>query len=120
MVWDSTHNALFASTECNYFDSFGRNHGYRRAKIPAVSRKGSGRLADSETVVSDDRGVARASGSQDSDDEDGSDDPSDDDDDHDDYEDRCWPIEAFFAEDYFGYVYDAGRHKICELQMAHQ
>lgn len=31
----------------------------------------------------------------------------------DDDEIKCWPKNAYHGEDYFGYLFDAGEHKIC-------
>jgi len=75
MAWDAGHNSLYAVTECHYMDRLGRNHDYRRAKVP------------------------REQGSED--------------DELEGYEGRCWPKRAHHGEDYFGYLFDAGDHRIC-------
>jgi hypothetical protein len=33
LAWDSERNALYAATECFYFDRMGNDHGYRKARI---------------------------------------------------------------------------------------
>jgi hypothetical protein len=48
----------------------------------------------------------------------------DDDDDDDEYEDyevdgRSWPENAWHNEDYFGYTFDAGEHRICMFFSPH-
>ena len=46
-------------------------------------------------------------------DEDEDEDDYDDEDDWDD-EERAWPERAFHSETYFGHIFDAGDHRICE------
>jgi hypothetical protein len=89
MTWDSAHSSLYAATECNYIDRLGHNHGYRRAKMPKPSSLTHDNV-DGEDEESD---------GYDSDDDD----------------DRAWPEQAFHAEDYFGYTFDAGDHQICRF-----
>lgn len=100
MAWDSTRSSLYAATECNYVDRLGYSHGYRGVKMPE-----SGRSTEATTRH-------LTSGDPDEDDSEGSDgDEWDDDDDDDD--DTAWPKQAFHAEDYFGYTFDSGEHRIC-------
>lgn len=100
LVWDAERNSLYAATETSYMDRLGNHHDYRRAKIP----KRDSAPQPSEVVVEDD----------DQDDE--FEDVDDDEDDFDGNE-RCWPKGAMHNEDYFGYTFDAGEHRICELSI---
>lgn len=84
--WDSGRSRLYAATECSYMDRMGYNHDYRRAKMP----KGDG-------------------GDDDDDDED-----EDEDDDYLEGDEKMWPERAYHGEDYFGYMFDAGDHRVCK------
>ncbi|KZT73090.1 hypothetical protein DAEQUDRAFT_762447 [Daedalea quercina L-15889] len=86
MAWDPKRSALYAATECEYMDRLGFNHDYRRARIP--------RWADEFARDSEE-------------DEDASEYYEDEDE-----EERCWPQRAHHGEDYFGYAFDAGEHRI--------
>lgn len=100
MVWDSKRNSLYAATECNYIDRNGIHYEYRKAKIP-------------KTSVQKSKGLNVEVGG---DDEEADDDDDDDDDDnnYDESDDEwAWPKKAFHKEDYFGYTFDAGEHRIC-------
>jgi WD40 repeat protein len=90
LVWDSKRNCLYAATECMYMDRLGYHHGYRPGFVP----KPAG---------------APQSRSHDDDDED--DDEDDEEGDH----EHCWPDRAFHHENYFGYMFDAGDHRICKF-----
>ena len=92
MAWDSVNNALFAATNCNYVDRMGNHLDYRRAKIP--------KNLEGENDDQGDDGMEWNN----EDDSDG-----DDDFDHDQY----WPKRAHQHEDYFGYNFDAGDHRLC-------
>jgi hypothetical protein len=87
MAWDAAHNSLYAVTECTYMDRMGYTHDYRRAKVRKQKNP------EGEGTEGDD---------------------GEDDDDDDDYEERCWPKRAHHGEDYFGYLFDAGDHSLCE------
>ncbi|KIJ42924.1 hypothetical protein M422DRAFT_253711 [Sphaerobolus stellatus SS14] len=90
MAWDSDTNALFAATNCTYVDRLGYHHDYRRAKIP--------------------RGLRGDYDGEGEGDEDEETEENDDDDDWDD--DTCWPKSAHHHENYFGYNFDAGEHRL--------
>jgi len=96
MAWDPVRNCLYAATECNYVDRLGRHYDYRTMKMPKPPK------------AEDDDDVEMLDG------DDGADDPEDDGEDEDEDE-RCWPTRAHHREDYFGYTFDAGDHRICEL-----
>ncbi|EPQ52734.1 hypothetical protein GLOTRDRAFT_140371 [Gloeophyllum trabeum ATCC 11539] len=89
LAWDSQRSALYAATECNYVDRLGYHHDYRPAKLPKRQR--------AEDVMDED-------GDEDED--------EDDEEDFDDECDQCWPSRAWHKEDYFGYTFDAGDHRI--------
>ena len=95
MAWDAGRSALYAATECHYMDRMGLNHGYRAARIP--------RWADEFPEENED-GV---------DDEDGEDFGDEEDEEEGDDLDRCWPQRAHHNENYFGYAFDAGDHRLC-------
>jgi len=101
MAWDSTHGSLYAATECNYVDRQGFHHDYRKAKMP----KSSARSPEVTTRPS----TQEHPDGEDGDEESDSSDPDDDD-------ERAWPKQAFHAEDYFGYTFDAGDHLIYRYQ----
>jgi hypothetical protein len=96
LAWDTKHYSLYVATECRYMDRMGNWRGYRRAKIPKdeVEEVDQNQIHGDEDV---DMG----------DDDDG-------DDDDDDYS-KCWPKMAYHDEDYFGHMFDAGEHSICEF-----
>lgn len=96
LAWDHAQNALYAATECYYMDRLGRNHDYRSAKIPKAMRYNP---EEGEEDVMDDDDDDEYEGGDDSDEDD---------------EDMCWPQKAYHGEDYFGYAFDAGEHRICE------
>ncbi|CAE6481558.1 unnamed protein product [Rhizoctonia solani] len=85
LAWDAPNNCLYAATSCEYMDRLGNHHDYRYAKIPKNQNLGEvdGDMDDDEM--------------DDEDDEDG---------------ERCWPKNAWHKEDYFGYLFDAGDHRI--------
>jgi hypothetical protein len=105
MAWDSQHNSLYAATECRYMDRMGNSLEYRRAKVPADQRENHN------------HNQSQHDGDEDEDDEDGDEDEDvddeDDDEDDDDYP-QCWPKKAYHGEDFFGYMFDAGEHRIRE------
>lgn len=41
MAWDSRNNSLYAATECEYLDPYGRNNDYRVARTPRFSANAS-------------------------------------------------------------------------------
>ncbi|OCH84733.1 WD40 repeat-like protein [Obba rivulosa] len=90
MAWDESRSTLLAATECEYMDRLGRHHDYRRAKLPSWEKD------------------PRSSNGSDDEDEDM--DQEDDDDEYDD--ERCWPTRAHHGEDFFGYTFDAGDHRL--------
>lgn len=94
MAWDPKKNSLYAATECHYVDRLGYHHDYRPAKLPKFPTNEPG--ADAQTDTDDEES-----------DGDNSDFESEDD-------DIAWPKRAFHAENYFGYAFDAGEHRICE------
>lgn len=106
LSWDSVHNALYAATECNYIDRIGNHHDYRRAKIPKFSAGIPGGTKDNSFRPED-------QGDEDNHNDDWNGSDSEDEDD-----DIAWPKNAFHAENYFGYTFDAGIHQICELIQA--
>jgi hypothetical protein len=111
LAWDHTRNALYATTECKYIDRMGNHHEYRKAKVPKVPKsksKAEGEEGD-EMVVEE----GEDSGEWVDEDEDGDGDDDDDDDDDDDGE-HNWPERAYHGENYFGYMFDAGDHRVCE------
>ncbi|KIJ14224.1 hypothetical protein PAXINDRAFT_116270 [Paxillus involutus ATCC 200175] len=107
LAWDSTRNALYATTECTYTDRTGNPHSYRRAKIPepqteskpvvpASSEEAGGASIVVEDANMDDEDDAIEEESQD------------------DYNGNGhrWPKRAEHAEDYFGHTFDAGENRI--------
>ena len=71
----------------------GYHHGYRKAKVPKpTSNENKGEKMD----------------------EDEEEEEEEDDFDDDDYDCPNWPEKAHHNEDYFGYMFDAGNHRICE------
>ncbi|CAE6469279.1 unnamed protein product [Rhizoctonia solani] len=84
LAWDALNNCLYAATECEYMDRLGSHHDYRYAKIPKNQRGQIEGLEEDEEW--------------------------DDEDDQD--PDRCLPSRAWHKEDYFGYLFDSGDHRI--------
>ncbi|KAJ7156535.1 hypothetical protein C8R43DRAFT_1234769 [Mycena crocata] len=114
LAWDGARNVLYASTNCNYMDRNGDNHGYRKATIPKTrARRTAQSAARSDMDVGD--GAVRMVGPDEyqGPDVDVDEEDDDDDDDYDDYP-RCWPKDANHAEDYFGHIFDAGDYRIRE------
>ncbi|QRV83116.1 hypothetical protein RhiJN_11132 [Ceratobasidium sp. AG-Ba] len=89
LAWDSTRNFLYAATECSYMDRMGYRHDYRCVK----SSHDGPQIVEVENGDNDD-------GYEDEDDEGDFD------------EERAWPKNAWHDENYFGYVFDAGNHRI--------
>lgn len=75
-----------------YMDRLGFHHSYRPGVMPRPPRP--------PRYGNDDEG--------DEDDEDDEDNEEEGDFEH------CWPSMAFHAENYFGYMFDAGDHRICK------
>ena len=94
MAWDPKRSALYVATECIYMDRMGSHHDYRKARIPKWAHKNP--IADT-----DGEDVSQGEGGEDED--------FDDDDD----DERYWPDRAYHGEDYFGYAFDAGEHRLC-------
>lgn len=88
MAWDAPHHTLYAATECDFRDRLGYWHNYRRYKMPPWEREerlAAGTMND----VQGDEELEDA-----------------------DYEGRCWPKRSFRGEDYFGYAFDSGEHRL--------
>jgi hypothetical protein len=105
MVWDSERNTLYAATKCNYVDRLGYHHDYRTAKLPKWQKAAEAREKGATDGNDDDIDMNE------------SEDKGDDDDDEDDDggDGRCWPQHAHHSEDYFGHMFDAGDHSLCEI-----
>lgn len=126
LAWDVKRSTLYAATECMYMDRMGSTHEYRRAKIPAgpevqdrrtplgkLSKKpkpwakamrDEGEGDDDETVDDDedeDEGDAEDEEEGDDEEEEFTSDP-----------DKAWPKKAYHAENYFGYTFDCGNHRL--------
>ncbi|KAF8598014.1 hypothetical protein BDV93DRAFT_610057 [Ceratobasidium sp. AG-I] len=106
LAWDAERNSLYAATETSHMDQQGCNQ-YRRANIPEDSYNSHPRLRVLDIVSKmesrlDDLIECENSGfvcvGSDEDSFDG--------------DERCWPINAMHNEDYFGYTFDAGQHRI--------
>ncbi|CCL98796.1 uncharacterized protein FIBRA_00801 [Fibroporia radiculosa] len=130
MAWDSKRSSLWAATECGYMDRLGYTHDYRHANVPAWAEW------DAQPTEEDIRmEEAAAAEAHDEDDEGETDDEytmRDDDDDEtafnkllaklhrseddDDDEDRCWPKKAYHRENYYGYCFDAGDHRLFQYK----
>ena len=95
LAWDSGRSTLYASTECTYIDRMGYNHDYRRARVPGQREGATHHDGDGSS----------------------SEDEEDYDDDDLEGDEKLWPDRAFHAEDYFGYMFDAGDHRICKCFM---
>lgn len=102
MAWDAQHNSLYAATECRYMDRMGNSLEYRRGKVPIEQRENINQnQSQHDGVEEEDDGV-----------EEDMEDEEEDDDDDDDLNMRCWPKKAYHDEDFFGYMFDAGEHRI--------
>ncbi|KAJ3546663.1 hypothetical protein NM688_g5488 [Phlebia brevispora] len=114
MVWDSNSLTLYAATECNYVDRLGNYHGYRPYRRPSYgdSENNSGSSSPVQTSRSSYR--ARGTTFDDDDDDEEMDGYGDEDmEDSDEFgEERCWPKGAIHEEDYFGYAFDGGEHRL--------
>jgi hypothetical protein len=77
----------------------GNHHGYRKAKVPKVSKSNPKSKGEGE-------GGMIIEGDDDDNEE------EDDEDDDDNYPN--WPEKAHHSEDYFGYMLNSGNHMICE------
>ncbi|KZV88372.1 hypothetical protein EXIGLDRAFT_839247 [Exidia glandulosa HHB12029] len=109
MAWDASNQTLFAATECQSLDRIGYHHNYRRYKPTPWEKQ-------------EQAATRRASGDMSVDEEDEEEEEYedvDDDDDDDDYEERCWPKSAFRSEDYWGYSFDAGDHRLFRYTFKH-
>lgn len=105
MAWDAQHNSLYAATECRYMDRMGNSLEHRRGKVPIEQRENINQnQSQHDGVEEEDDGV-----------EEDMEDEEEDDDDDDDLNMRCWPKKAYHDEGFFGYMFDAGEHRICEL-----
>jgi hypothetical protein len=98
LAWNDDRNELYAATECRYVDRLGYHHDYRRAKFPKEKTEGD-----------DDEEKGEDMDDEDEDDYDDEDDWND--------EERAWPEKGFHSETYFGHIFDAGDHRICELSI---
>jgi hypothetical protein len=134
LAWDSTRNALYATTECTYTDRTGNPHSYRRAKIPEPQTESkpvvpaSSEEAGGASIVVEDANMDDEDEWVDEDedeDEDGNGLAVDcyaafrsaiEEESQDDYNGNGhrWPKRAEHAEDYFGHTFDAGENRICE------
>lgn len=94
LAWDSGRSTLWAATECLYIDRMGYNHDYRRAKAPGHLSWGDRHEGDGDDEEEDDY---------------------DEEDDALEGDEKLWPQRAFHREDYFGYMFDAGNHRVCEF-----
>lgn len=99
MAWDKHRSTLWAATECEYMDRNGTRHEYRKARI---RRDGTENLNNADA-----EGFSDGGSDEDSDEEE--EEGYLDEDEH----DCCWPNHAYHGEDYFGYTFDAGDHRIC-------
>ncbi|EMD33906.1 hypothetical protein CERSUDRAFT_56003, partial [Gelatoporia subvermispora B] len=97
MAWDKHRSTLWAATECEYMDRNGTRHEYRKARI---RRDGTENLNNADA-----EGFSDGGSDEDSDEEE---EGYLDEDEH----DCCWPNHAYHGEDYFGYTFDAGDHRI--------
>lgn len=102
MAWDSLNTTLYAATTCDYMDGRGYHYGYR----PLKQSKLRGINDDHRTELENDFIM-------------GSDGEGDIDWDDDDDEDVCWPEDAVHSEDYFGYAFDSGDHRLCASSSFH-
>ncbi|GBE88277.1 predicted protein [Sparassis crispa] len=105
MAWDAAHSTLFAATECDYVDRLGYHHEYRRARIPRWAEEPAWRGEEDEDGKAKDEDTDMDEDSEDEDEEEEDEDENDD-------EERCWPAKAFHGEDYYGYAFDAGEHRL--------
>jgi hypothetical protein len=96
LAWDKSRAMLYAASVCQYVDRDGYHFDYRRARIPKLRAKvdGDGHMDEANEMGE--------SGKEESEESEMSD------------EEKNWPQEAFHSEDYFGYTFDAGEHRICE------
>ncbi|OBZ70130.1 hypothetical protein A0H81_09812 [Grifola frondosa] len=88
MAWDSRHSTLYAATECGNMDRLGSTFDYRKAKIPNWAKMLYDRDADPQDVDDEEE------------------------EDEDDWEEECWPKNAYHGEDFYGYAFDAGEHRL--------
>jgi hypothetical protein len=110
LAWDPTRNALYATTECKYIDRMGNHHGYRKAKVRKVPKsKSKPKGEEDDEIVVEEEGADNGEWVDEDEDEDG----DGDEDDQDDGENN-WPERAYHSEDYFGYMFDAADHRVCE------
>jgi hypothetical protein len=83
----------------------GYHHDYRTAKLPKWQKAAEAR--EKRATDGDDDIDMNESEDKSSDDEE---------DDNDNGGDgRCWPQHAHHTEDYFGHMFDAGDHSLCEI-----
>ena len=100
MIWDHASNVLYAASDCPNVDRNGYHMNYRYAKIPRTEvGKNEQNLAPEANMDED---------------EDAWEDIEEDDD----YDEEvCWPRKAYHSENYFGHVFDAGNHRLCEFPL---
>lgn len=97
LAWDSKRSSLYAATECGHIDRLGFYHDYRKAHIPNWAHR------DPSIVPVE----GRVDESLDVDEEFGDDNLV--------VGELCWPDRAYHGEDHFGYAFDSGEHRLCEL-----
>jgi hypothetical protein len=99
LAWDPTRNALYATTECKYINRMGNHHGYRKVqKVLKSESKPKGGGLD-ETALEEEGTDSNELLDSDGDEDDGV---------------NNWPERAYHSEDYFGYMFDAADHRVCE------
>ncbi|KAL1670643.1 hypothetical protein GGF50DRAFT_41791 [Schizophyllum commune] len=132
LVWDAPRNTLYAATECTYMDRMGYTNEYKRAQIPVgpevQDRRevGKGRLT--QKVKPWDRKVKERQGRYPNGDGEDDEEEEDEDEDEDEEEEeeeeeqftadpeKAWPKRAYHPENYFGYTFDSGDHRLLRYQ----
>ncbi|KAH7884608.1 hypothetical protein F5I97DRAFT_1929460 [Phlebopus sp. FC_14] len=97
---------ISSCASCTYMDRLGYYRGYRKAKVPKHGRRNNDDECDAIAQQ------IRNSG-EDDDMHIYDEDNDSEEEDHDD-DDRRWPKTAEHAENYFGYIFDASQHRLCE------
>lgn len=84
LAWDASRHTLYAATECEDTKSFEYGRKYIKKKVPKPQRPRTQSEMDDSEYESED------------------------------FEWRRWPANAYHDDEYYGYVYDSGGHRICK------
>ncbi|KAI4528798.1 hypothetical protein K525DRAFT_183160 [Schizophyllum commune Loenen D] len=104
LAWDAPRATLYAATECDAMDRMGYRHDYRQARVRDF--KIHDRRGQPPEPQSSQESKGKGKGNE-------MDVDAEDEEDEEDYgHDRGWPDRSSHNEDYFGYPWDCGYHRL--------